>query len=128
MPATERQREWYRENLDRERTKRREHAREHRVRCPEADILKRAKARALAAGIPFDLTVDDIVIPDCCPILGYPLKRKTRYAPSLDRIKPEQGYVKGNVWVISRKANVMKNDATPEELERFARWVRQLTP
>jgi hypothetical protein len=36
---------------------------------------------------------------------------------SLDRIDSNKGYVKGNVWVISRRANVIKNNATLEELE-----------
>jgi hypothetical protein len=44
-------------------------------------------------------------------------------SPSLDRIKPELGYVPGNIQVISARANVMKNDATPEELLAFANWV-----
>ena len=29
---------------------------------------------------------------------------------------PELGYIKGNVWVISNKANRIKNNATLEEL------------
>ena len=127
MPATERQREWYRENIDRERAKRRQHAREYRASHPEKRLLAAAKNRATTLGLPFDLTDADIFIPAVCPILGVPFERHTRYAPSLDRIKPELGYVKGNVWVISRKANLMKNDATPEELEAFGRWLRQLT-
>ena len=41
----------------------------------------------------------------------------TRNSPSLDRIRLELGYVKGNVRVISGRANLLKNDATIEELE-----------
>ena len=33
------------------------------------------------------------------------------------------GYVRGNVTVMSMKANIMKGDATPEELLQFAEWV-----
>jgi hypothetical protein len=36
-------------------------------------------------------------------------------------MNPELGYVPGNVAVISRKANLMKNDASSEELLAFAK-------
>ncbi len=38
-------------------------------------------------------------------------------SPSLDKIIPKLGYVKGNVWVVSNKANRIKSNATIEELE-----------
>src|SRR6516162_8076486 len=82
--------------------------------------------------IPFDLELTDIVIPDVCPILGIPLKanqgtgqKKVGHkpnSPSLDRLVPALGYVKGNVQVVSIKANQMKQDATPTELITFAKW------
>ena len=34
------------------------------------------------------------------------------------------GYVKGNVWIVSRRANTIKNDATFEEFELIARNLR----
>ena len=36
---------------------------------------------------------------------------------SLDKIIPELGYVKGNVWIISNKANAIKSNASLEELK-----------
>jgi hypothetical protein len=84
--------------------------------------------------LPFDLTVEDIQTPTHCPILGIELKRNTGgksykgNSPSLDRIDPTKGYVKDNVQVISQRANVMKNDATFDELKRFADWIKRSIP
>lgn len=68
----------------------------------------------------------DLIIPDYCPLLGIKLeytsgKTNNPNTPSLDKIDPTKGYVKGNVRIISYKANTMKNNATREELELFAK-------
>lgn len=59
-----------------------------------------------------------------CPLLEVPFvageKGNYEYTPSLDRIDPNKGYVKGNVWVITKRANTMKNNATRAELLKFA--------
>lgn len=47
-------------------------------------------------------------------------------SPSLDKINPIKGYVKGNVRVISQRANWLKNDATYEEMETIFNDFRQL--
>jgi hypothetical protein len=82
-----------------------------------------AKQRANQKNINFNLDVDDIIIPEYCPILNLKLRKNHKGwapdAPTLDRIIPEKGYVKGNVKVISGKANVMKNNATLKELKIF---------
>ena len=56
-----------------------------------------------------------------CPLLGVPMWKNSEEpcanSYSLDRIDSSKGYVKDNVWVISRRANAIKNDATLEELE-----------
>lgn len=46
-----------------------------------------------------------------------------RYAYSLDRIDPQKGYTKNNIWVISAIANSMKWNSTHEERIKFAEWV-----
>lgn len=83
-------------------------------------IFHSAKCRAKKKGLPFAITIDDVVVPEVCPLLGIPLERGMKgfnaNSPSLDRIIPEKGYVKGNVWVISMRANSIKRDATLEEL------------
>lgn len=79
-------------------------------------------------GVPFAITVDDIPpIPSVCPFLNIPLKsgrqKLTQNSPSLDRIDPQRGYVRGNLQILSHKANAMKNSATLEEFEAMAqRW------
>lgn len=90
----------------------------------EYRLLIGAKSRAKKQNVPFSLTIDDIVIPEVCPFLNIKLeKSKNRFSdssPSLDKIIPSLGYVKGNIHVISHKANVMKNGASLDELKMFS--------
>lgn len=95
---------------------------------PAKYLYKNAKSRAKKQGIPFDIQIQDINVPDVCPILGIELKvnEKTvnKHSPSLDKIIPELGYVKGNIQVISHLANTMKNAATIEEMLLFSKWIQ----
>lgn len=98
-----------------------------RIQNPEKELLKGAKKRAARYGLPFDIDVLDIVIPSVCPMLGIPLQRCEKIhgdsSPSLDRIIPALGYVKGNVMVISYRANKAKNNLTGEELLRIGLYL-----
>ena len=96
-------------------------------------IYSRVKCRAKRDGITFNLDVDDIIIPEYCPVLGFKLVtnigKGSGYhwdSASLDKIKPELGYVKGNVRVISSRANLLKNDATVEELEKVLEDLKKI--
>jgi len=87
----------------------------------EKVLLGAAKARAKRSAMEFNLDVCDIIIPEVCPLLGVKLEVgggiKNRWnSPSLDRIDNTKGYVKGNVWVISDRANRIKKDSTINEL------------
>lgn len=99
----------------------------HRDNVPRA-LYNKAAYRAKKAGVPFTITVGDVVVPSHCPVLGIPLqvadKRFGQGSPSLDRLVPELGYVPGNVVVISFRANLLKNNATVLELEAVASWLR----
>jgi hypothetical protein len=70
----------------------------------------------------FSLTPDDIHVPARCPILGIPLRPAygrsgpRHGSPSLERLNPEVGYVRGNVAVISHRANQLKSNLTVDEL------------
>ena len=86
-------------------------------------MVRRKKAQCKQQGIDFNLTVDDIDIPERCPVLGIPIKHDTgnrEQTPSIDRIDPSGGYVRGNVRVISARANRLKSDATKDELLAIA--------
>ena len=84
-------------------------------------LWARAKRRAATMGIEFTITVNNLVIPDVCPLLETPIKiedfKNYIDSPSLDRKNPHIGYTKENVWVISSRANMLKNNSTIEELE-----------
>lgn len=112
----------------------------YRMLSPEQKMLYNARNRARAKGLEFNIDLADIVIPETCPVLGVPIviqQRKCKRtdpqspnSPSLDRIDSTKGYVKGNVCVISCRANRLKGDATPDEIEAILRYVssRQVTP
>jgi hypothetical protein len=86
-------------------------------------MWSRAKYRARQKGLDFTIDKEDVVIPDKCPLLGIELVchrgkgSQQGNSPSLDRIDSSKGYIKGNVWVISNRANTLKNDATLQELK-----------
>jgi hypothetical protein len=95
--------------------------------APSKVLYNNAKNRAKACGIAFDLTVDDLVVPAVCPVLGIPLVVGTGFArdgsPSVDRFDPKKGYVRGNVRVISHKANTIKSNATIEDIRRVLAYL-----
>jgi hypothetical protein len=90
-----------------------------------------ARRRAKKQNVPFDITIDDIIIPNYCPVLGIPLfqgsKDEMYNSPSLDKIIPELGYVKCNIAVISHRANTIKNNGTAEEHRKIAQWLDSIT-
>jgi len=87
------------------------------------NLIRVTKKRSIDNNLPFNITIEDIVIPDFCPILGIPIKRSDKYqsnnSPSIDKFIPELGYVKGNVWIVSAKANRLKSNLNKEELTMF---------
>jgi len=103
-----------------------------RIKSPEKVMLHAARSRAKTQGVPCTISEKDIIIPRVCPVLGLELKnhfydeRAGANSPSLDKINPIKGYVKGNVRVISQRANWLKNDATYEEMEAIFNDFRQL--
>ena len=92
-------------------------------------MLRNLRYSAKRRGIEFNLTLSDLHLTSHCPLLGL----KLTYNPidtacatyndashaAVDRLDNSKGYVKGNVWIISRLANNMKNCASLEQLELF---------
>lgn len=89
-------------------------------------LLYPAKNRCKKNGIEFNIKPEDIKSVNVCPLLKIPLVvrvgcGKNYDSPSLDRIDPQKGYVKGNVRVISSLANNIKSYATPEQIKTVAK-------
>lgn len=93
-------------------------------------ILYRAKERSKETGCPFNITEEDIILPELCPLLEIPFvygsSKSKWYTYSLDKIEPHKGYVKGNIQVITYLANTMKSSASKEELITFAKNILKL--
>ena len=87
---------------------------------------------ALRTNIPFTIKLDEIERPEFCPVFGTKLNygwsgegRRDRNKASIDKIIPELGYVKGNVAVISWRANMLKGNMTIDELKKLLRYMEK---
>lgn len=90
-------------------------------------MIEAAQSRAVKKGLDIDIVYTDILVPDECPVFKQPIRKSkgkaNEFSPSLDRIDNSKGYIKGNIQVISNKANAMKGNSTIPELIQFAKWV-----
>ena len=89
------------------------------------NILIEARKRSKKLNLDFNLELDDIIVPDECPLLNIKLftgsNKPIANSPTLDRIDNNLGYIKGNVRVISLKSNISKSNSTKEEYLLFAK-------
>lgn len=98
---------------------------------PRMYLFNQAKRRARIKDVEFSITLDDVVVPDICPVLGVELqlglgkRGRANFSPSLDRIDNTKGYVKGNVAVMSMRANWLKADATLAELKKVVAYLER---
>ena len=103
------------------RRRQREQAVGRRKAEPEMALYRSARASARRRGIEFLISPADVVIPSICPVLAIPIipgsGKLNDNSPSIDRIDGSKGYVPGNIWVISWRANRIKSDSTLEELK-----------
>ena len=91
-------------------------------------LYNAAKKRAKDNNLDFNLDLDDIILPNECPILNIKLQFNNGHAKddsySIDRIDSSKGYIKGNIQIISFKANTIKSNATIEELGLVYSYLR----
>lgn len=93
-------------------------------------MIKQSKGRAKKLGVTHTISYKDILpILSVCPVLGTPMPLSGTQSnwdmASLDRINNNMGYVPGNVAVISRRANILKRDATIKELELVLAYMKR---
>jgi hypothetical protein len=93
-------------------------------------MISEARARSEEMGWDFNLSLNSLETPNCCPVFGMPLvysarKKRTDSSASLDRIDSNRGYTTDNVWIISWLANRIKSNATPAQLIQVAVAVRR---
>lgn len=117
-------REYYRKNKKRHYENGKRWVKNNR----EAAMIINARSRAKKANLEFSITKEDIVIPEICPLLEVPIElagdRDT--CPTIDRKDSTLGYTKDNIWIISGKANRIKNNGTKEEILTLAKNVNRL--
>jgi hypothetical protein len=100
------------------------------IRGIAVTACKSSKRRSRDKNLPFNLTSDylESIFPKSCicPILGYKMKVSNitlgKLSPTLDRINPRLGYIKGNVEFVSNIANCMMTSATGKDIKRFVKW------
>jgi hypothetical protein len=98
-----------------------EYSKKYRKNNIQNSLFYSAKSRAKKNGLEFNIELSDIIVPTECPVLGIEIStsKEKNNSPSLDKIIPSLGYTKGNVRVISWRANWIKNNMTPEEAEKL---------
>lgn len=110
------QRKWRYNNLDRASQHAAKYRKDNRVKY----LYNLAKRRALKKGQEFTISLFDLPeVNSHCPLLGI---KFDNWSPnqghhiSIDRIDSSKGYIPGNVWFISHRANMLKNNATVDEM------------
>jgi len=85
----------------------------------ERKMLQHARKRSKLSGREFNISIEDINIPEHCPVLGIKLEHgwdNNESSPTLERIDNNQGYLQDNVMVVSALANRIKNSATYQQI------------
>lgn len=101
-------------------------------------MLRGVRSRSKAKRIPFDIDIDYLndlwnANDGCCALTRIPFQlgpgerkgRMHKYGPSLDRIIPKLGYIKGNVRLITNHMNVALSDYGLEAFEELVRAYKE---
>lgn len=88
-------------------------------------MIRNVKYSANRRNLEFNLDFSDLELPEHCPLLNIKLEyanegdSNSYNHATVDRIDNSKGYIKGNVIVVSRLANNMKNEASFDQLLLF---------
>jgi len=111
-----------------------QYRKDHPIQQQTVRMLSNARSRAKKFNVPLSITLDYVrslvgkntSFVSHCPVLGLSLEWSAQRqegknttlpnSPTLDRIVPELGYVENNVRIISHRANMLKNNASLQEL------------
>ena len=96
-------------------------------------VMANIRHRAKKQGLEFSITHKDIIIPEVCPVFKTPFvfgadgktTKANPNAPSVDRVDNTKGYTKDNIRIISYRANILKKNATLEELRGLVRYMEE---
>ena len=127
----EHSKEYYQENKE----KINEQTKQYRLENKEKWMCNTSKVRAKQKNLPFNLSTEYLkeIWPEDnkCPALGITMKKGdfcvTDHSPTLDRIIPKLGYIKGNVQVVSALANRIMSDATVNQVMAVAKHYEKIT-
>lgn len=135
--AKNRNNEWHTKNRPYATAKNTHITRKIRMQNPEKYLLKNIRGRAKERGLEFSLKLEDIKIPEFCPVLGIKLEMglgkgvgmgiaEMDKRPSFDRIDNSKGYTPENIIVVSYRANRLKSDASAAELKKVSEFYSRL--
>jgi hypothetical protein len=100
-------------------------------------MLHNVRRGAKTRGLDFSISAADFpTLPTHCPVLGIelsyvgssdlnPRSKSKASRASIDRKDNSLGYVPGNVFIISFRANQLKSDGTASELRALANWMEK---
>lgn len=94
--------------------------------------IQKIREKCRKKKIPYDINYDYLIsiFPKdrICPALGIKMEFGGAYderqnSPSIDRLYPHKGYVKGNIRFVSYLANAIMNEADPDEIIKVGKWL-----
>ena len=95
-----------------------------------SDFFRQKKYNAKSTKWEWSIEYSDLEYPQFCPILGLELnwfhEARAENSPSIDRLDSTKGYIKGNVAVMSWRANRIKNNGTLQEHQMIVDYLSKL--
>lgn len=83
-------------------------------------MFENSKRRAREQGLSFSLDMGDTLLPAKCMVFDTPFVFDSMWdRPTIDRIDNSKGYEPHNIWIISYRANTVKNHLNPEQLKQL---------